>query len=217
MVRRSNETAVTLQPTKDWRALEQIRWSKLERDNEMFKKIQKHRYMNIITSIQLEKSIKVKYYSRMEEKLNIRLDRLEGVKERYNIQPKEPQTQAKSCPIPEPLPPPPKSTNSSSSDLTISTMSEGSKSIHPGAHPGPVEEEGQEEKSPKHRIPNHEQLTLMVQNFLHPTTPLQDSLASAKGLISSRERKRVITKTIMSNQKAPNASMDNRSFYLTTS
>ena len=31
MVRRSNETAVTLQPTKDWRALEQIRWSKLER------------------------------------------------------------------------------------------------------------------------------------------------------------------------------------------
>jgi hypothetical protein len=31
MVRRSGETSITLPPTKDWRALEQIRWSKLER------------------------------------------------------------------------------------------------------------------------------------------------------------------------------------------
>jgi hypothetical protein len=48
-------------------------------DNEMFKKIQRHRYMNIIRSIQLEKSIKIKHYTRMEEKLNLKMERLTKV------------------------------------------------------------------------------------------------------------------------------------------
>ena len=48
-------------------------------DNEMFKKIQRHRYMNIIRSLQLEKSIKIRHYSRIEEKLNLRMDRLDKV------------------------------------------------------------------------------------------------------------------------------------------
>lgn len=45
----------------------------------MFKKIQRHRYMNIIRSIQLEKSIKIKHYSRMEEKLNLKMEKLTKV------------------------------------------------------------------------------------------------------------------------------------------
>ena len=48
-------------------------------DNEMFKKIQRHRYMNIIRSLQLEKSIKIRHYSRIEEKLHLRMDRLDKV------------------------------------------------------------------------------------------------------------------------------------------
>ena len=47
----------------------------------MFKKIQRHRYMNIIRSIQLEKSIKIKHYNRMEEKLNLKMERLTKVRQ----------------------------------------------------------------------------------------------------------------------------------------
>ena len=52
-------------------------------DNEMFKKIQRHRYMNIIRSIQLEKSIKIKHFSKIEEQLNSRMERLTKV--RYSV------------------------------------------------------------------------------------------------------------------------------------
>ena len=51
--------------------------------------------MNIIRSIQLEKSIKIKHYSRMEEKLNLKMEKLTKVgvrgvqgmaEEKYNFQ-----------------------------------------------------------------------------------------------------------------------------------
>ena len=45
----------------------------------MFKKIQRHRFMNIVRSIQLEKSIKIRHYSKMEEKLNLKMERLTKV------------------------------------------------------------------------------------------------------------------------------------------
>ena len=45
----------------------------------MFKKIQRHRYDEIIKSIHLEKEIQLRHHARMEEKLNLRLDQLEQV------------------------------------------------------------------------------------------------------------------------------------------
>jgi len=176
MVRRSGETSITLPPTKDWRALEQIRWSKLERDNEMFKKIQRHRYMNIIRSIQLEKSIKIKHYSRMEEKLNLKMERLTKVKQLYNIPMQEScvlHRKTKSCPLikREPLPSLESSSRTSISNLTPSTRSPEIKSIKNEDE----EPEPPVEASAK-RPPSMAKLAVMVQNFLEPLCPVQSSM-----------------------------------------
>jgi len=228
MVRRSGETSITLPPTKDWRALEQIRWSKLERDNEMFKKIQRHRYMNIIRSIQLEKSIKIKHYTRMEEKLNLKMERLTKVKELYNIPIQEScliHRSTKSCPLikKETLPSLGSSSITSISNLTPSTRSPEIKSIK-------NEDEDLEppvEASAK-RPPSMARLTMMVQNFLEPLCPVRSSMVGKQyqdrvRLTQSLSIPAVKREPVHGQVETPNyRSKDNqgvftqRSFYLTT-
>lgn len=225
MVRRSGETSITLPPTKDWRALEQIRWSKLERDNEMFKKIQRHRYMNIIRSIQLEKSIKIKHYNRMEENLNLKMERLTKVKKLYNIPVQEScllhRKTTKSCPLSkrEPLPSLDSSSRTTISNLTPSTRSPELKSIK--------DEVPETEEPAVKRPPSMAKLTVMVQNFLEPLCPVRSSLVGKHHQDKVRLTKSLSVPAVK--KEAPPAesrplykSKDNqavlrqKSFYLTT-
>ncbi|XP_063687409.1 uncharacterized protein LOC134820748 [Bolinopsis microptera] len=227
MVRRSGEAGITLPPTKDWRALEQIRWSKLERDNEMFKKIQRHRYMNIIRSIQLEKSIKIKHYSRIEEKLNLKMERLAKVKQLYNIPMQESCTihrKAKSCPLVKRERLPSLESSSRTSISTPTTHSPEIKSIKNEEPEPPVET--LDDTSVK-RPPSMAKLAVMVQNFLEPLCPVrssmvgkqyQDRVRLTKSLSMQpavkREAPQVETPSYKS--KDNQAVFRQKSFYLTT-